>query len=1134
MLDSQARKLDSLAASIENWHDSSYGNHLRFCDKRTFRKVSSIWKSYFGKSPEGDTLGDYSTRLEVDLQAAKAQRRRVNGKSNTTSGFRSAAPLGFEALQELPLLHEHFWTHGVTDEDVYVIAHATQPNLTFASLAMDTRNIHYGTDPLLGFHLAAAYAPWTRKSPSSSPSSSSSSDGRQRGKVVEAARLQFSQWCHSFRRFPRHDLKIRLFSGDAINFSYTLQHMSTGEDTVSANYYYKDWSFEPLVLDGGDYSSRRLAPHTFNVIDTSNLIDHLGTLNLLIATTPLLENCLSSSLYTEILVKQDADLKTTIDNLLCGDFTTMSLLLGLFPVEFWTNGSAIASLDEGILDTVVASTQGLENGIEGQMRFRLHWRKTSSVVAGLVRQPSDTLLHLDESGISRLLYQTYLKMFPHENLQELFSNMSSGQAIKSHSAIRYHRGSVAALLGHLKRTISVDWRQTIHGFLELVEGDQHLIIGKNYIQELYLYLHLFDLYTVSALDANPGQSNRINSARHLRSWGLLPSVLCITLLVPRGALGVLTNMQAWLLGTPALSCSLESSSSRPYGVWQNTFAMLQMAFGRVEPEGERGADDFRIRVIEDTRAWKGTSSLIVSFLVPTWIVLLEPQTAQVSLDVQSTPHSASILSKALGPTMKIHKTSLGDEANVFITRYRPHQSDHASLRQSTHVPEGKTSESKFSTFDNFFTAELHPITSRISKLVGRATVLSEEARLALVNNGTIITDQISPMAISITLSTNYRFDLQFPAPVCASRGTVRIARKSGYIEVVAPVLHPLAKDRFSNFLFPTTLVGMGTLKQDVPLNWNMPYLNLDRLSELDTSMTSQMKWLITHTSLMFSSRERAIRESAIEKTSRPSDTRIDFKDGLFSLFMHYTGLQGKRARVFALNRPGEGGTHVLIFVSSLKMDMANHTVVLDAVVLPLTDKLIRDSFAEKFLAALSSQGFLCAINVTSTELRLWKTVLPAFVERCRTWQHLPERCEYLVTKQIPILSGLNDGQTPLCSCGHGHFPTHFLHDLHLPCSDRVLRKYATRVAISPCFAVPYVEDCFHRERYRGIAATMKDTEEGLNCDTAVACRVCGKLRLLENRSVKLLRCGRCRKVQYCSTECQKSDWKQHQKICSKA
>ena len=45
------------------------------------------------------------------------------------------------------------------------------------------------------------------------------------------------------------------------------------------------------------------APLSFNVIDTSNLLDHVGSVNLLVAAIPLLEHNLSATLYTEALVK---------------------------------------------------------------------------------------------------------------------------------------------------------------------------------------------------------------------------------------------------------------------------------------------------------------------------------------------------------------------------------------------------------------------------------------------------------------------------------------------------------------------------------------------------------------------------------------------------------------------------------------------------------------------------------------------------------------------------------------------------------------------------------------------------------------------------------------------------------------
>ncbi|TFK33607.1 hypothetical protein BDQ12DRAFT_614957, partial [Crucibulum laeve] len=72
---------------------------------------------------------------------------------------------------------------------------------------------------------------------------------------------------------------------------------------------------------------------------------------------------------------------------------------------------------------------------------------------------------------------------------------------------------------------------------------------------------------------------------------------------------------------------------------------------------------------------------------------------------------------------------------------------------------------------------------------------------------------------------------------------------------------------------------------------------------------------------------------------------------------------------------------------------------------------------------------------------------------------------------------------------------------------RNLAPYVTRVALSPLFAVSYLE------------AVGRDPD-------ARKCSVCrrkGKPRVKE--------CTGCRKVRYCSPECQKSDWKTHKAKC---
>src|SRR6266480_1773822 len=125
--------------------------------------------------------------------------------------------------------------------------------------------------------------------------------------------------------------------------------------------------------------------------------------------------------------------------------------------------------------------------------------------------------------------------------------------------------------------------------------------------------------------------------------------------------------------------------------------------------------------------------------------------------------------------------------------------------------------------------------------------------------------------------------------------------------------------------------------------------------------------------------------------------------------MHFSSLQGEQARLFGLNNPTSGGIHVLIFVASLKLDVANQTVVLDSAILPLTNSLMPR--LSSFLGTLSAMK-LCSIKVDTIELKFWRQVLPAMVERCRTWEHLPN-CEYLTESRIPL--SLENGEPLLCS-----------------------------------------------------------------------------------------------------------------------
>lgn len=85
----------------------------------------------------------------------------------------------------------------------------------------------------------------------------------------------------------------------------------------------------PLVLDLSVFGPGRVS---FDVIDTSNLADHVGIIHMLPATVPLLSCNFLSVLYIETLLLASEDPSNSLSTMLCSDVSTMSLLLGLSPI----------------------------------------------------------------------------------------------------------------------------------------------------------------------------------------------------------------------------------------------------------------------------------------------------------------------------------------------------------------------------------------------------------------------------------------------------------------------------------------------------------------------------------------------------------------------------------------------------------------------------------------------------------------------------------------------------------------------------------------------------------------------------------------------------------------------------------
>ncbi|KAL1636715.1 hypothetical protein SLS58_009632 [Diplodia intermedia] len=982
LLRRHAKTLTETSPSLDEWHRGPHGRCLRVCDAATLAAVHEVWLSYVNADARPS---------RAEFERAKQAQEATGGAGNVITAARSAAPSAVDAVLDAPRLFKQYWRSGTTDGPG-ATARTDVPNPMFSG-QMDNLTLHYGTDPLLGFHLATAYLPLTHASPLNP---NQVQHGLGLDPLVKTARLQFEAWCDAFRRRSRQ-FTLRFFVGEALTFCHVLRQKLTAADDA-AQWYRGPYMPDPLILDADDYRSGQ-APTVFNVIDTSNLIDHFGSLNLLVATAPLLDGSQAAALVTESLVRRHEADQPPMDALLCGNASALSTLLGLFPVQYWTNTSLVSSTHESLL-------QSFQDGNATQLHSRLTWK--NRIPAGSA-QPS--CLHYDETDLAQLLYQTYLAMFEGEDPSVLMAKRSA-RHVASLSTPYYTRASFAAFLRFVKGKVEADWSKAATLLLDLIDKDNKLMLGQDYLQELRVQMHLFDVCSGLIPEFPLEQMARSCREASQLAWSSLPNIVNVTLKVPRSKLRMFHEVEKRQLGTPPLICHTYTATER------SSFAAIHLAFGTEQCTGERNTQDFALKIQQDGRGWHGESPLWVSFLVPTVILLSNARTLSIKLALQPTPHAIGYFASKLDDTLGVFDVALDNTEHVFITRCRP------NISVAPHVlpPVKKQDNDGLTTQTNVrtqITANFVTGTARISNLTGRVTLISHDLKTKLSHGAAVDTVQVSPCVIAVKIGTQSSHpQLHFPVPVLKVQSKVRIARKSSYIEVIVPIASPSMKHYFPNFIHPIFPERSG------PITWNAPYLPISNLPIIDTTASHKTPWLNIHLSSAWSHRERRIRDASLDSASPTGDhfeTRIAFKDSLLTILSHFGDRDASTTKTpfFTLSNPSAGGVHVLILASAFRLDLASQSVVLDAACIPLTLDIIRD--IAPALQELHKHP-LCQVKVDGAELSAWKAALPAMAERARTWAHgTGGKCAYnRGAKSIPL--SFADGESVLCACGTGVFP----------------------------------------------------------------------------------------------------------------
>ncbi|KAI9800007.1 MAG: hypothetical protein M1833_003536 [Piccolia ochrophora] len=930
-LQKQAYSLLQASESSESWRSSKYGKFLKFLDNSTMRQLRKYWSLY--SSIIDSTTEDHQ---DTDQRARAAVRETYNrhiGTGVSGSGFRSAGPLWMHALPVMSAAHKGFWKTGVVGgnlEDQARLGNLgkgyVNPMFTVSSSPTKNFAVHYGTDPLLGFNLAEAFqAPEGDDKPTISA-------------VVELAKLYFSRWCCScLENLKASAVVVRLFCGEAVRFGHHIQCLSKGTQPLFTHR--APWSFQPLHLDElvDDGAHEFSSPLLFDVIDTSNLVDHVGLLNVLSATTSLLRENATSVLYTESLLRSSEDVVSSLKELLYTDVVTFSILLGLAPAGCFTGITTEAVVNEAA--SFVLAKQATTR--QQQFRMRVPWVYPDAFRHGTANgddhQLHDHQVALNATVLADIFFKMYLKMFKYEDLSSLMSHAMRQQTSPLGTDLRhYTRASLAAVIQMALKRVQTDRVACLELFLLKIELDRTMILGSNNFQELCVYFHLLGVFTTEALkcdprDVHPGSNVLGNFTT--RDMGMmvqasLPSLVHVILVVPRARLSVFTQQSPDTIGTPGLHLSIRQN--HPLSAYENQFFALHLFFGKVFEVDSHGIATYET----DSLGWTGNADLIVTCCVSAFTLFQGPRNGlSVALCVNTSPSSTAMFAKSLGLGMKVFEATFDQPTRLFVQKEAPgfvgYKRTTVELMQSA-----SHSDPSPVICEVLLTSALQATRLKAKVQIEKT---SNQGK-SLSSGAPVFVKQDGLCRLGLHVGLHSPINVSYPFSVDATGVNIKISRKSFWVEISAAILNTLSPGGSLIRSSTRNSCSHGRFS-----TWSIARANLKRQPIVQTPEGASFDWLTMLMGLTKSDSEMdQSRRSAIDTA------KIDLKESLQSIFLSFVGAHQSYGLVntYMLNNKNRGGVHTIIFATTLRHDLDAGSVTLEAYVVPLTNAIGWKPFAE--------------------------------------------------------------------------------------------------------------------------------------------------------------------------------------------
>lgn len=1044
LLASCATSLIAIGDIYESWQKSNFGQIISIADKQTFENVHKIWIVY--------AHGSVSSKKSEQLKSYELhiKEKYIKDSSIYTSALQ-CSPVCLEAFINVK-------NHSNTARE-YILSNRLLPSLFLKANCKDlqcnplmlnsedqTLNFHYGLDPLCGFHLSLAYIPCLQ-SFYSSTSTSNMGTTKDVSNKIDSNLLyhlcfnQFSQWCSAVHTMLsssiRNDksqtttinqIKMFFFAGDAFDCCHGIVNVRS--NIISAD---KHPIIKSCSISDMDFVSD--IPTEFDLIDTSNLSDHLGLLNILCACWTLLKKELHSTIITDILSTASNNIgeyDVFLKEMLRCDLSTFTLITGLSVSEYTTKISTSYRLFENSL--LSSDMRSQRTNLSFEWRF-----------------PSSNKLHVEMNTevFVDIFFKIYKKIFEpllHPNFsvfgdQKALSNFvvqNSGQNVYASPNVQTY----ARLICVATNKMQLIEKNSIVVLLELIRNSNFLGIG-NYIQDFYVWFYLLKLLsdkdftlfikeTIGFCKVKFGQSlvqNCLNNFISCPSKQNYPKLILVTLLVPR------TVIES-KLETDFSSTILEMKISDKKTTADNRFSSFHIAFVRERFEHHKKDNIFHnaekdkinnsMLTFNSFTLLEGTKIdyqwIACSVLVPIPCLLIAPPNdVKVCLTLSHLMVGRKEII-SLGKELIIDYASLNNIDRVSWCEYNRDNHHHfiATTTVSNSIGDQihSSNPSVVASISNF-KATLKNLSSQQNKAAGENFELGPYSGtitfkgISLEDVTPELIEMSHPLYAQLKLkSVRITFELPVLSNIAKSR--IQISRKGGYVNLLMPLekSEVVSTDRIF-WMFSEQS------KTNSPPNFTIfgvSRILLDSMPKINCSLVPKKSWLFRLAGSQLSSPSERV-------TVKKKTALVSLKETIHSLVLNFVGdnQHGTCHRLIGFNSTSHG-VEIIVFVNSIRVDVSLGSVVLDTAVCILDENKNLNIVPIWFQDEMSNKKFPnISVNVTDEEMILWKKSLPVFCERIRNnWAHT-KHCEYIshTTNMVQIPLSLEMGKQVVCSCCNG-------------------------------------------------------------------------------------------------------------------